>query len=501
MISGSIVSSSGIPLSGIEILCDACSASLFTDANGNYSRSYDTGSNILLTPISNIYSFVPSNRLYTLLSSSINNENYIGITALPAYPGLGAYYDSRKSYDATTNSWEELTGHSNNITTYNTYYTNNKNLYFGTPWLGIATASFESTIISSSFAIEMWIAPYKSISTNLITNPQFSGSLGFTGWNTYLMSIIYTSAPPPDLDFPLNEPSSQVAQFDNSFTSVLSWEHTSSKVDFQYEFTFYTKALHFGSAYQFPIPPKIINYNITQDNGSTILKSGSFDNAYEWQKNSINFTPINQSNIMISMSPTNYDVYSKIISDNFILKEFNPLKTLFATSDGVYPHFYACISSSIVKFEYASSIISAITRVTSSAIINEEKFNHIVLYVSQSNMSTWINGQWFASASISSSDWLGAIISTPNLPYHGYVDLLKVWNDVNINMNEINTYYQNKNYWGNLRNISFETNYDGSSIIYGTDNIVFENVSFILGPPVPLLTGSQVFLYMSSSLI
>lgn len=203
-ISGSIISSSGV-LSGIEILCDYYPVSLFTDANGQFSRSYTESVSLILTPTSSEYTFNPGSIVYTLLSASQYNQDFFGTTIIPAFPGLGTYYDSRKAggYNSTSNTLFDLspvqTGQ--DIVTKNTYFDSNKNLLFGVDWLGSASASFVGTQVNPTFAIEFWIAPNTSsnsltlLSTPAASSPQIQCSVDENRFRaTYKESYISPSA-------------------------------------------------------------------------------------------------------------------------------------------------------------------------------------------------------------------------------------------------------------------------------------------------------------------
>src|ERR1035437_785826 len=84
---------------------------------------------------------------------------------------LGNYYDSRKNFDSNTNTWYDITS-VNNLTTYNTSYTASKSLLFGASFLlpTFASASFYGIEISSSFAMEFWIAPFTSSTAETIVS-------------------------------------------------------------------------------------------------------------------------------------------------------------------------------------------------------------------------------------------------------------------------------------------------------------------------------------------
>ena len=346
MVSGSIQSESGF-LPDIEILCNGCTSSLFTDSNGQYSRSYATGSSVILTPSSSQYIFSPTNVVISNISASSNNNDFFATTFIPPGSGLSLYYDSRKLYHTESNIWPDLSIEIPDLdmTTYNTYYTENKDLLFGADWLGASSSSFYGIQVSSSFAIEFWVAP-----------------------------------------------------------STASYA-----------------------------------------------------------------------------------------------------KTLLSTENQDYPHVVGYITASKFVLEYKENINETNITTVKSYNIAESKYNHIVMFSSASYLYVWSNGMCYESASITQSNWNGAILGINRefntSSYQGFIDTVKVWNGIQISLSDVNNYYVSRSYWKDLQPVEIPNQPAGNSIIYGTDNIVFENMSHIVGPSVPQLTGSQIFLYMSSSII
>ena len=67
----------------------------------------------------------------------------------------------------------------------------------------------------------------------------------------------------------------------------------------------------------------------------------------------------------------------------------------------------------------------------------------------------------YESSSITSSNWNGAILGINRefntSSYQGYINVVKIWNGIDMDLNALNQYYQNKNYWGDFGNVNIPT--------------------------------------------
>ena len=160
-ISGNIQSSSGAPVAYI-LIKDSLGNMLLTNSSGYYSMNYTQSTDVVLTPSSSDYVFYPGIKEYINLTASKSDQNYTAYQTVPSSTGLGNYYDSRKQFDPSTNTWYNIVSNSDDLTTYNTSYPSSKDLLFGASYLGNSSASFIGTKISASFAMEFLIAPFTS---------------------------------------------------------------------------------------------------------------------------------------------------------------------------------------------------------------------------------------------------------------------------------------------------------------------------------------------------
>lgn len=309
LVSGSIKSGSTF-LQNIEITVASGNIdyAIYTNANGQYSASFDTASNIILTPYHPTYSFMPSNIVINNLNSDLYNKNFEAYVPLPTNVGLALYYDSRKAYNTSSNTLIDLsTGVLPNydMPVYNAiYYTSSGDLRFGASFQGASSASFYGIQISSSFAIEF-----------------------------------------------LTLPSFQLSQ---------------------------------------------------------------------------------------------------------------AIKTLISTEKDTYPYLNAYITNNKIVVEYKFNILETNSTIISSSNIADKKFNHIVIFTSESKLFVWANGKCESSASITASAFNGGIIGiqrqSNNNPYAGYINVIKIYNGSSFNLNEINSYYLTKNYWKDLKSLIIPEN-------------------------------------------
>ena len=128
--------------------------------------------------------------------------------------------------------------------------------------------------------------------------------------------------------------------------------------------------------------------------------------------------------------------------------------TLLSTETGTYPYIWTYITGSELKTDYVSG--SGEPTISVSGSITPFKYNHVVLFVSSSDMSLWINGSFQSTASIETiSTWNGAIVGDNNTypqlySYDGYMSVIKIWNSVEINRITTNQFYSGKDFWSAL---------------------------------------------------
>ena len=176
MVWGTIYSSSGFPTTVPFItISSSLGNNTIANASGVYSASFTQSANVTLMPTSSIYTFSPGRYIYTNITASQYYQNYIATPILPPMPGLGHYYDSRKKFDSGTSTWYDVVSASagvsaSNIIAGNTYYAPSKDLLFGSSFYGDSSASFYGTQVSSSFAMEFWLAPFTSSTSETIVS-------------------------------------------------------------------------------------------------------------------------------------------------------------------------------------------------------------------------------------------------------------------------------------------------------------------------------------------
>lgn len=340
-ITGWTISSSGYAVTNITMSNNVNSEVVYSDEFGQYTQYFTRSLSYTITPISDIYTFSPGYKVYSNLNSNKKAQNYIANMIIPPSEGLSTYYDSRLAYNDSTKVWTDLSEKGQSILTNNTIYTVNKDLAFGLESMGPSSASFIGTRVSSSFAIEMWIAP-----------------------------------------------------------------NTSS----------------------------------------------------------------NQ-------------------------------KTLLSTDYDAYPYLVAYITSSKLMVDYKSDLYQSNIVKISSNPINELKYNHVVIFVSASNLAIWTNGTCYESSSITASAWNGAIIGintyNTSSQYKGFVNVFKIWNVSNININDINNYYSSRNYWNDLPDITmplgepitdFYQLFHSESMIF-TLGEVFSNIEYNMTSSIQYTIG------------
>lgn len=82
-ISGNI-SQNGVGLSNVQLKAEPGNYTAFTNSAGNYNLSIPEGWSVTVTPILANYSFSPATKSYSNLSSNLNSENYLSLTAIPS---------------------------------------------------------------------------------------------------------------------------------------------------------------------------------------------------------------------------------------------------------------------------------------------------------------------------------------------------------------------------------------------------------------------------------
>jgi len=88
VIQGTVTDTNGQPVPGVLLQPDSGLPAAMTDASGNYSLNFSSGSTFTVTPSLSGFVFVPGSRGYTNAIASVGGENY-GMVPIPA-PTLGS---------------------------------------------------------------------------------------------------------------------------------------------------------------------------------------------------------------------------------------------------------------------------------------------------------------------------------------------------------------------------------------------------------------------------
>jgi len=137
---------------------------------------------------------------------------------------------------------------------------------------------------------------------------------------------------------------------------------------------------------------------------------------------------------------------------------------LFSTTSGSYPRIEGYISQSYTYFGYQSSSADSVSYLSSSALLNTNKFNHIAYQIAPFYRNLWVNGSFQPSASlmtVSDGGWSGGTIGVLNTeqtnPYYGYIDVVKIWNGpaMPTEKDDSDDYYIDRNYFPDLPTVTF----------------------------------------------
>ena len=82
VIQGTITDTNGQPVSGILLQPDGGLSPTTTDTNGNYALGFLPGWSGTVVPSGNGLTFVPGSRVYTNMTASVSNQNYLAVTTI-----------------------------------------------------------------------------------------------------------------------------------------------------------------------------------------------------------------------------------------------------------------------------------------------------------------------------------------------------------------------------------------------------------------------------------
>jgi hypothetical protein len=81
VIQGTVTNASGLPVAGVTLTSPGMTPAI-TDANGNYTLSFVSGTEFTVTPALDNSTILPSTRSYTNLTNSISGEDYLAVTTI-----------------------------------------------------------------------------------------------------------------------------------------------------------------------------------------------------------------------------------------------------------------------------------------------------------------------------------------------------------------------------------------------------------------------------------
>jgi hypothetical protein len=114
VISGSVKTGTGTAISGVAITFSNSGGTATTDASGNYSKTIAYGYSGTATPAKSGYTFSPSSKTFTNVTSNQTGQNFTGTPLSSSRQQcLGVWSDGVWVWDKTTNKWTMIASTSN----------------------------------------------------------------------------------------------------------------------------------------------------------------------------------------------------------------------------------------------------------------------------------------------------------------------------------------------------------------------------------------------------